>query len=74
MANNSATASASVGFPVFTLAFAVLLVLKVAGMYGASWGLASISWFWVFSPFLFGFLWVAFWLVLFVLIAVLVSR
>jgi hypothetical protein len=52
---SSATASASVGFPVFTIAFFVLLILKVAGQQGASWGLANLSWWWVFSPLLFGF-------------------
>lgn len=51
---NSATATASVGFPVFGLAFAVLFVLKVAGLAGASWGLANLSWWWVFSPLLIG--------------------
>lgn len=69
-----ATSSASVGFPVFTLAFLVLLVLKVAGTHGASWGLANISWFWVFSPLLLGFAWVVFWLLIFILIAFFLSK
>lgn len=50
--NNSATSSVSVSF--LGLAFAVLLVLKVAGLAGASWGLANLSWWWVFSPILIG--------------------
>lgn len=69
----NATASASVGFPVFTFVFAVLLVLKVAGQAGASWGLANLSWFWVFSPLIFGFAWVFFWLVVVVGIIAFVS-
>lgn len=52
--NNTATATATAGFPVLGLAFAVLLVLKLAGMAGASWGLANLSWWWVFAPLLFG--------------------
>lgn len=66
--NNSATASASVGFPVFTIAFLTLLVLKIAGLNGASWGLANLSWWWVFSPLLIGF--GLFVLIMFVLIVV----
>lgn len=53
--NNTATASASAGIPVFGLAFAILFILKVAGLAGASWGLASLSWWWVFAPLLIGF-------------------
>jgi hypothetical protein len=53
--NNTATASATTGFPVLGLAFAVLFVLKVAGQAGASWGLANLSWWIVFSPLLLGF-------------------
>lgn len=53
-ASNTATSTASVGFPIFGAAFAVLLVLKVAGMAGASWGLANLSWWWVVSPLLIG--------------------
>lgn len=71
---SSATASASVGFPVFGLAFAVLFVLKVAGMAGASWGLANLSWWWVVSPLLIGFGWFVFWILVVILIAVFVSR
>jgi len=52
--SSTATATASVGFPVFGAAFAVLFVLKVAGMAGASWGLANLSWWWVVSPLLIG--------------------
>ena len=51
----AATATATASFPVFGLAFAVLLVLKLAGMAGATWGLANLSWWWVFSPLLIGF-------------------
>lgn len=52
---NNNTASVTTTFPVLGLAFAVLFVLKVAGMAGASWGLASLSWWWVFAPLLIGF-------------------
>lgn len=51
---STATATATTSFPVFGLAFVVLLVLKLAGMAGASWGLANLSWWWVFSPLLIG--------------------
>lgn len=71
---SSASASASVGFPVFGLAFAVLFVLKVAGLAGASWGLANLSWWWVVSPILIGFGWAIFWILVVILIAVFVSR
>lgn len=54
-ATSSASANASTGCSVFGLAFAVLFVLKVAGLAGASWGLAELSWWWVFSPILIGF-------------------
>ena len=50
-----ASSSSSVSVSFLGLAFAVLLVLKIAGMAGASWGLANLSWFWVFSPILIGF-------------------
>lgn len=50
---STATASASVGLPVFTLVVAVLFVLKVAAINGASWGL-DISWWLVFAPWLVG--------------------
>ena len=53
---NSATASASTGGVSFLgLAFAVLLTLKIAGEAGASWGLANLSWVWVFAPVWIGF-------------------
>lgn len=54
MSTPTATATTTVTktLPVFGLAFAVLFVLKVAGLAGASWGLASLSWFWVFFPLL----------------------
>jgi len=56
VSNSNATASASSsGIGVFGLAFAVLLIFKLAGMAGASWGLANLSWWWVFSPLLIGF-------------------
>ena len=49
--NNTATASASVAFPVFTLITGVLLVLKLGnvGSFGA------LSWWWVFAPMIAGF-------------------
>lgn len=49
-----ATATATASFPVFGLAFVVLFILKVAGLAGASWGLANLSWWWVISPLLIG--------------------
>lgn len=49
---NSSSASASGGIGVFGVAFIALLVFKLAGMAGASWGLANLSWWWVFSPIL----------------------
>ena len=52
--NSSATATASSGVSVFTLAFIVLLVFKLADVAGASWGL-DISWWLVFSPLLISF-------------------
>lgn len=61
--SNTATASASVGFPVFTIAFAVLFVLKVAGEAGATWGLANLSWWWVFSPIFVAIGLTVFWLI-----------
>lgn len=71
---NNNTASASGGIGLFGLAFIALLVFKLAGMAGASWGLASLSWWWVFSPLLIGFgIWLLIVLVV-VLIAVFVSK
>jgi hypothetical protein len=56
MTTTSNTATASTGGVSFLgLAFAVLLTLKIAGEAGASWGLANLSWWWVFSPLLIGF-------------------
>lgn len=69
---STATASASASFPVFGLAFVVLLVLKIAALNGASWGL-NISWFWVFSPLLIGFGLVILMLVIFLLIALVLA-
>lgn len=51
----TASATASRGLPVFALATMVLFVLKVAGEAGATWGLANISWWLVFTPLLIGF-------------------
>lgn len=53
--SSSSTATASGGIGIFGLAFAVLLVFKLAGLAGASWGLANLSWWWVFSPLLISF-------------------
>ena len=49
--NNTATATASGAFPVFTLITGVLLVLKLGsvGPFGA------LSWWWVFAPMIAGF-------------------
>lgn len=49
---STSSATASIGFPVASLAVFVMFVLKVAGMAGASWGLADLSWLWVFAPWL----------------------
>lgn len=51
--NNSSSSTGGIG--ALGLIFAVLFVLKVAGLNGASWGLANLSWWWVFSPLLIGF-------------------
>jgi hypothetical protein len=73
--NATATATASPrGFGIFGLTFVVLLVFKLAGMGGASWGLASLSWWWVFAPLAAGFLWVGFWLVAVLLFAFWASK
>lgn len=53
--SSSSSSSSSTGIGVLGLTFVVLLVFKLAGMAGASWGLASLSWFWVFSPLILGF-------------------
>lgn len=71
---NNASASASGGIGLFGLAFIALLVFKLAGMAGASWGLANLSWWWVFSPLLIGFgLWLLI-VAIVVIIAVLVNK
>jgi hypothetical protein len=72
--NNTATASASAGFPVLGLAFAVLFVLKVAGQAGASWGLASLSWWVVFSPLLVGLGLFVFVLLIILLVAIFATK
>jgi hypothetical protein len=69
---NTATASASVGFPVFAFATMVLLVLKIAALNGASWGL-NISWFWVFSPLIIGFALTLFILAIFFLVILVIA-
>jgi hypothetical protein len=46
----TASATATSTFPIFGLVFVVLFVLKVAGLAGASWGLATLSWWWVVLP------------------------
>lgn len=74
MTNNSSSATATASFPVFGLAFAVLLILKVAGLAGASWGLASLSWFWVFFPLMLGFGLFLFVIAIVLLVAVFASR
>lgn len=70
MSNPSSTATAvgSVSFPIFGAAFAVLFVLKVAGLAGASWGLANLSWWWVISPLLISIAFSIFIIVIFLLI------
>lgn len=50
--SNSSTATGGVG--IFGLLTAILLVFKLAGLAGVSWGLANLSWFWVFAPLLAG--------------------
>lgn len=69
MSNNTANASATIAFPFATLAVAVMAVLKIAGMQGASWGLANLSWWWVFSPWLFAIAFTVAMLVLFGIVA-----
>lgn len=69
MSSSSSSSASSTGVGVFGLAFLVLLVFKLAGLAGVSWGLASLSWFWVLSPLLFGFAWVLFWIVVVAILA-----
>lgn len=52
MSNNSASTGNGLGL--FGAITVVLLVFKLAGMAGASWGLANLSWWWVFAPALVG--------------------
>lgn len=68
----TATASATATFPVLTFATLVLLVLKVAAIEGASWGL-DISWWLVFAPMLFGLGLFFFFIAIFILIAFIVA-
>lgn len=75
MSNSSASASASTGgIGVLGLTTIVLLVFKLAGMAGASWGLANLSWFWVFAPILFGIGMTVVFLIGFLIVAVLVAK
>lgn len=75
MSNSSSTATASsTGFGVFGLAFVVLLVFKLAGLAGVSWGLANLSWWWVFAPLLAGVAWSLFWLVVIAIFAAIFTR
>jgi hypothetical protein len=69
---NTATASTG-GVSFLGLAFAVLLTLKIAGEAGASWGLANLSWWWVFAPVWIGFALVALILVVILVIGLLVA-
>jgi hypothetical protein len=50
----------------------VLLVLKIAALNGASWGL-NISWFWVFSPLIIGFALTLFILAIFFLVILVIA-
>lgn len=52
---SSSSSSSSAGVGIFGVLTAVLLVFKLAGMAGASWGLANLSWWVVFAPVLIGF-------------------
>lgn len=45
---STASATASVGFPVASLAVFVMLIMKLGNIAG----FASVSWWWVFSPWL----------------------
>lgn len=75
MANNTASASASSGsIGIFGLLTAILLVFKLAGMGGASWGLANLSWFWVFAPLGFGILLSLFFIGLMIFLIAISSR
>lgn len=65
--NNVSSSSVSGGIGLFGLAFIVLLVFKLAGLAGASWGIANLSWLVVFSPLLVGF---ALWLLIVVIVLV----
>lgn len=48
--SNTNSASSSSGIGIFGLLTAILLVFKLAGMAGVSWGLPNLSWLWVFAP------------------------
>lgn len=75
MTNSNATATASSrGFGVFGAAFLILLVFKLAGLAGVSWGLAELSWLWVVAPLLIGFAWALFWIVVLLVIAWFASK
>jgi hypothetical protein len=67
--SNSATASASVAFPVFTLITGVLLVLKLGNV--GSFG--DLSWWWVFAPMLAGLGIAIFFILIFLIILVIVA-
>jgi hypothetical protein len=62
-----ATATAGGGIGLAGLLFVVLLVLKLTG-------LATLSWWWVFSPLLIAWGLAILFIIIFVLIAVFVSR
>lgn len=64
----TATASAA-SFPVFAFASLVLFVLKVGGI----GNFATMSWWWVAAPMLFGFALYFTFLIIFILIVVLVA-
>lgn len=49
---NTATASASVAFPMGTVLVVILAVAKVQNL----WGLGDLSWWWVFAPYWLGIL------------------
>lgn len=72
--SSSSSASSSAGIGIFGLLTAILLVFKLAGMAGVSWGLPNLSWFWVFAPLGVGIALSLFFILLFLVIAFFASK
>lgn len=68
---STATATSRSGVSVLGLTFLILLVFKLAGMAGVSWGLANLSWFWIVLPLVLSWVWTLFFMVVLVIAAAL---